>query len=621
MAINDVALTASMRTNLLQLQSVNDKIGVKQNILSTGNKINSALDGPTAFFAAKGLNQRAGDLSSLKDAMGQSISTIKAADKGVTAIESMIEQARGLTTAAYSALGNDAGSVATRKALAEQFNALKNQIDKLAGDSGYQGKNLLAGDGMRMDSTAASRAALNTVTGIENARVTNVVSADTYTVRVKGDGSIEGAAGDIANAEMAHGLTGMKLSGTMSSTLGSFSDVQIEVRGAVGRERSFIVSDGKESRTITYFDNTQKIEANTTTAATSGVAQVTNVNVGGTIEAGDLFSITVEGQTFTYKATEADTAIGQNAAANVASKLQASISAQIGGTGRLAGKDVASVSVGTSGTISLTGATTTGVAREMTVSASAENALTKRISESFASGTVVSFTVDRKLLEQAANGGNGVSTIEKKVDIQIQASNLNGNVITRDGMANRGEGKLSDGENSFAFDSGTVRFNVDQKTIKQAASTNQAANLVTVQVTDANTANDLTVQLNERNTNSITVKAQNLTTSGQGLRLDYAQNQWMDRADIDKAVAGIDHAKQTLRSASQTLSTNLNIITTRESFTKEFSDVLVEGANKLTLADQNEEGASLLMLQTRQQLGTIALSLANQSQQSILRLF
>ncbi|MBP2315847.1 flagellin [Azospirillum soli] len=621
MAVGDISLSASMRTNLLQLQGVQDKIAQKQNVLATGNKINTALDGPTAFFAAKGLNQRAGDLTALKDTMGQAITTIKAADKGLTSIDAMIEQARGLTTAAYAALGNDAGSVATRKSLASQFNALKDQIDKLAGDSSYGGKNLLAGNGMRMDSTAASRAAVNSVAGLENARVTNVVSADTYTVRVKGDGSIEGAAGDIANAEMAHGLTGMKLSGTMSSTLGSFSDVQIEVRGAVGRERSFIVSDGNESRTITYFDNTQKIEANTTTAATSGVAQVTNVNVSGTIEAGDSFSITVEGQTFTYKATAEDTAIGQNAAANVASKLQASISAQIGGTGRLAGKDVASVSVGTSGTISLTGATTTGVAREMTVSASAENALTKRISESFASGTVVSFTVDRKLLEQAANGGNGVSTIEKKVDIQISATNLAGNTITRDGMANRGEGKLSGGEQSFAFDSGTVRVDVDQKTIKEAASGNKAANLVTVQVTDANTANDLTVQLNERNTNSITVKAQNLTTSGQGLRLDYAQNNWTDRADIDNAVAGIDHAKQTLRSSSQTLSTNLNIITTRENFTKEFSDVLQEGASKLTLADQNEEGANLLMLQTRQQLGTIALSLANQSQQSILRLF
>ncbi|WP_435540858.1 flagellin, partial [Azospirillum sp. ST 5-10] len=189
------------------------------------------------------------------------------------------------------------------------------------------------------------------------------------------------------------------------------------------------------------------------------------------------------------------------------------------------------------------------------------------------------------------------------------------------GTAARGSGKLSDGENAFAFDTGTVRLNVEQKTIMQAASASCAANLTTVQVTDANSSNDLTVQLNERNTNSITVLSQNLTTNGQGLRLDYALNDWSDREDIDKAVASIDYAKAHLRSASQTLSTNLNIVTTRESFTKEFSDVLVEGANKLTLADQNEEGASLLMLQTRQQLGTIALSLANQSQQSILRLF
>ena len=621
MAINDVTLTASMRTNLLQLQGVQDQIAKKQNILSTGNKINSALDGPTSFFAAKGLNQRAGDLTSLKDAMGQSVSTIKAADKGLTAIESMIEQARGLTTAAYSALGTDAGSMATRKALAAQFNALKEQIDKLAGDSGYAGKNLLAGNGMRMDSTSASRQATNTIQGIDNARVTNVVAPDTYTVRVKGDGSIEGATGDINNAEMAHGLVGLKLSGTMSTSFGSFSDVQIEVRGAAGRQRSFIVSDGNESRTISYFDNSQTVAANTTKAATSGTAQVSNVQFGGTIEAGDSFTLTIEDQTFTYTATANDVAVGQNAAANVASKLRASISTALAANGRLSGKDLATVSVSSTGTITLSGNTTPSAAREVTIKATAENALTKRISESFASGTIVSFTVDRKLLEAAANSGNGVSVIEKKVDIQVQVSNLTGATVTRDGMSARGEGKLADGENSFAFDTGTVRFKLDENKIKQAASANSAANLVTVQVTDANTSNDLTVQLNERNTNSIVVKAQNLTTSGQGLRVDYAQNDWTDRADIDKAVASIDYAKQTLRSASQTLSTNLNIITTRETFTKEFSDVLVEGANKLTLADQNEEGANLLMLQTRQQLGTIALSLANQSQQSILRLF
>ncbi|AWB06916.1 flagellin, partial (plasmid) [Azospirillum humicireducens] len=144
---NEVSLSASMRTNLLQLQNVQKTIAQKQQVLATGNKINSALDGPTEFFAAKGLSQRAGDLSSLKDAMGQSISTIKSADKGLTKISDYVDQAKGLATAAYAALGTDAASVATRKALAAQFNTLRDQIDKMAADSGYGGKNLIAGNG------------------------------------------------------------------------------------------------------------------------------------------------------------------------------------------------------------------------------------------------------------------------------------------------------------------------------------------------------------------------------------------------------------------------------------------------------------------------------------------
>ncbi|AWU95379.1 flagellin [Azospirillum ramasamyi] len=616
----NVTLSSSMRTNLLQLQSTQEQINKKQNILSTGNKINTALDGPTAFFSAKGLNQRAGDLTSLKDAMGQSISTIQAADKGLTAIDSMVDQAKGLTTAAYAALGNDAASVATRKSLAAQFNTLRGQIDKLAADSGYGGKNLIAGNGMSMDSTSESRAAVNTITGVDNARVTNVQRADTYSIRIQGDGSIEGKTADIGKAENAHGLTGLKLSGTMSSTSGSFSNVQIEVRGANGRTRDFIVSDGNESRTISYFDNTQTMTTNLAQAATAGNAQQSGVNVSGTIEEGDIFSITVEGQTFSYTATSGDVAVGMSGSGNVAAQLVASISNAIT-SGRLQGKDVATASLGSGNTIVLTGATTAGVVRDFTVTASTTNALTKKISESFASGTVVSFTVDRKLLEAANNQGNGISTIEKKVDLQIQVTNSNGAQITRDGMNEQGDSKLSGGEQAWAFDSGTVRVNVDAATIKQAADANCSANIVTKQVSDANSSNDITVQLNETNTNSITVNAVNLSTSGQGLKLDEAQNDWTDRADIDKAVAGLDNAKATIRSASQSLSTNLNIITTRENFTKEFSDVLSEGASKLTLADQNEEGASLLMLQTRQQLGTIALSLANQSQQSILRLF
>ncbi len=617
--INDVTLTAAMRNNLLLLQRTDDKIQSVQNKLATGNKINSALDGPTEFFAAKGLNQRANDLASLKDAMGQAVSTIQAGDTGITSIEKLTEQMRGLTTSALGSLGNDAASVATRKTLAEQFNTLKDQIDQLANDSGYQGKNLLVGNGLRIDSTSDSRFSVNSITGLSNARTTNVVSIDTYAIRVSGDGTIEGNATDIVNAEFDRGLVGLKLSGTVSSTLGSFNDVSIETRGSVGRLRSFTVADGDESRVIQYFDNTQDAEAGTTTAATSGTAQVSTVTIDGTIEANDIFTVKVAGITFEYVAG-ADPNVQYattDTAESIATKLAASISAAIA-SGRLSSSLISTSTVNASGQIEVTGVVDTDAANDFTITANTTNALSFAISESFASGSVVSFTVDRLAMEEA---GNGTSTIEKNYNIQISVTGLSGEVISRDGMNERGAAKLADGENAFAFETGTVRLTVDEEKIKQAASVSAAENVITKQQADANTQNDLTVQFNEQGTNEITVLSQNVKTDGQGLRLDYAQNDWLDRADIEKAIEGLEYAKQELRNASQALSTNLNVITTRESFTEEFSNVLVEGANKLTLADQNEEGTKLLMLQTRQQLGSISLSIANQQQQAILQLF
>jgi len=617
MAISDVGLTSSMRSNLLLLQRTQDKVNSVQNKLATGNKINTALDGPNEFFAAKGLNTRANDLSKLKDSMGQAISTIKSADSGITSIESFIDQMRGITTSALGSLGDDAASIATRKTLSEQFNALKEQIDQLAGDSGYGGKNLLAGNGKRLDSTSTTRLAVNSLTGVSNARVTNISSADTYSIRFSGDGAMDGNASDIANAETAHGLVGLKVSGTLSTTLGSLQDISIKVSGVAGQSRTFTVTDGNESRVTKFFDDSQSAEATLQTAAASGVAQASTVSFDGTIEEGDIFKVTIEGVTLSYTASSTDTK------ATIGSSLAASINSAIT-SGRLTAADFTSGTAavaGSGGTITVTGSANANSANDFTIAASTTNALTKRISQSFASGAVVSFTIDREGLEAASSGGNGTSTIQKNVNIQVSVTNLAGDIVTRDGNNARGQGKLSDGENAFQFGSGTVRLNLDEGTVQKSASANAAKNIVTRQVTDANTQNDITVSFNEDNTNTVTVESQNVTTSGLGLGIDYAQNNFLDREDIDNAVSQLDGATQKMRDASQTLSTNLNIITTRENFTKEFSDVLTEGANKLTLADQNEEGANLLMLQTRQQLGTISLSLANQQQQSILRLF
>src|SRR5688572_33040393 len=135
MPTNDIQLTAGIRNNLLLLQFTSERIDRTQQRLATGNKINSAIDGAVAFFASKGLNRRADDLTQLKDAIGQSISTIKAADSGITSIDKLLEQAKGLITTAFGNLGTDSNSVNLRKSLSEQFDGLLRQIDKLATDS------------------------------------------------------------------------------------------------------------------------------------------------------------------------------------------------------------------------------------------------------------------------------------------------------------------------------------------------------------------------------------------------------------------------------------------------------------------------------------------------------
>lgn len=96
---------------------------------------------------------------------------------------------------------------------------------------------------------------------------------------------------------------------------------------------------------------------------------------------------------------------------------------------------------------------------------------------------------------------------------------------------------------------------------------------------------------------------------------------WTLDSDISPDLGKMDIALATLRSEASRMSSYLGIIDIQEEFATNMINTLTEGANKITLADMNEEGANMLMLQTRQALGTTALSLSAQSAQSILRLF
>jgi flagellin-like hook-associated protein FlgL len=132
-------------------------------------------------------------------------------------------------------------------------------------------------------------------------------------------------------------------------------------------------------------------------------------------------------------------------------------------------------------------------------------------------------------------------------------------------------------------------------------------------------AGSLTINFNEDATSFLTVAG--FDGSSTGLGITATGGTWGDDAAIVATIAELDDARSTLRTEAKTLSSDLSTVTIRQDFTDKMVNTLSDGAANLTLADMNEEGANMLMLQTRQALGTTSLSLASQAAQSVLRLF
>jgi flagellin-like hook-associated protein FlgL len=141
--MSDIVLSGGVRSNLLSLQATGDLISQVQMRLSTGKRVNSALDNPTNFFTAQSLNNRAGDLATLLDSMSNAVKTLQAADAGISAITKLVQSAQALARQALQTT-----DTAEKATLATQFNDTLDQIDFLAADSGFNGKNLIDGDNL-----------------------------------------------------------------------------------------------------------------------------------------------------------------------------------------------------------------------------------------------------------------------------------------------------------------------------------------------------------------------------------------------------------------------------------------------------------------------------------------
>ena len=141
--------------------------------------------------------------------------------------------------------------------------------------------------------------------------------------------------------------------------------------------------------------------------------------------------------------------------------------------------------------------------------------------------------------------------------------------------------------------------------------------------------NKLSVAFNEKTgsaQNKLTIQGQTVTSANLGIlqmsnSATAGQTNIQDDTSLQQASDSLTTALTSLRSMSSTFGSNLAVVQARQDFTSSMIDTLNTGASNLVNADQNQEAATLLALQTRQQLSQTALSLSNQADQGVLRLF
>jgi flagellin-like hook-associated protein FlgL len=96
MSLSNITLSAAVRQNLLSLQGTADLLATTQGRLATGKKVNSALDNPTNFFTAAGLDSRASDISNLLDSIGNGVQVLQAANTGITSLSKLVDTAKSI---------------------------------------------------------------------------------------------------------------------------------------------------------------------------------------------------------------------------------------------------------------------------------------------------------------------------------------------------------------------------------------------------------------------------------------------------------------------------------------------------------------------------------------------
>jgi flagellin len=522
--MSGIVLSASVRQNLLSLQSTADLLATTQNRLATGKKVNSALDNPTEFFTAQGLDNRASDISNLLDGIGNGVQVLQAANTGITSLQSLVDTAKSIA----------------------------NQV--LQSPVGYTTKS-------NVTSTAISGATANNLLGTLN--VNNSVTAaaavlndnTTSAVNITGATLLSGTAGAASNDLASNITTGDTLvvngttftfvagavsSGTNIGVGDTVTHLLSAIDAVTGTSVASLVSGGKI--TLNTGTTSNLVISGTALAKLGLVAGTTNVNPpalsGETLTIGATGGGTATNITFGTGAGQVST-LNQLNTALAANSLQASISAT-GQINIVTSNDAASSTIGTIG------------------------------------GTAAA----------ASQAFNGLTAAGPVADPTSQA--------TRASLV--------------------VQYN---NVLAQINTTSQDSSFNGINLLNGDT---LKLTFNETGKSTLTISGVTFNSAGLSLSTLAAGTDFLDNSSANKALTALTAASTSLRSEASALGSNLSIVQIRQDFSKNVINVLQTGSSNLTLADTNAEAANSQALATRQSIAVSALSLANQSQQSVLQL-
>jgi flagellin-like hook-associated protein FlgL len=281
--MSGITLSASVRQNLLSLQSTADLLSTTQNRLATGNKVNSALDNPTNFFTAQGLNNRAGDINNLLDGIGNGVQILQAANTGITSLQKLVDSAKSIANQALQATsGYSTKSQATATitgATADNLLGTPDVAATLTGSAagtlatggaltGATGGSFVAGDSFSVNGTTIKVVALGTTVNANttdtdgsillNTTATAPATSTDMTDAIKtalGGGS---AAASITASKVtltgANGTDSIVLGGSASvlAKLGLTAGTTAATSSHVGETLKIGALDGSAAQTITF---------------------------------------------------------------------------------------------------------------------------------------------------------------------------------------------------------------------------------------------------------------------------------------------------------------------------------------------------------------------------------